>query len=701
MNDFGLEEDVQEGALASSIDEIFSEDGLLARELSGYEMRPSQIELSKAVYSQMQGEYNLCGEGVCGVGKTISYLVPAIKTGKKTVVATANIALQEQLINKDLPFLEKVFGDCFVYVLLKGRNNYICREKIEKVREDFDSRQMLFTGQYSCDIGQAEKILKWALKTESGDRSELDFEPQSKLWSKCSSTKDDCLGKQCDYRGECFVEKAREDVKEADIIVTNYHILFSYVKVLREQGFSILPEFDYLICDEGHKISDIARSFFGWEFSKIQFFTLINVLRKVEDLARQSAILFESLDEDVQEKKIMSTGMAVSVSDVHEFSDPEKWFGKFDRAFEDFWYSVNCFHDSREHYNGVGCSRFNGKKSGLDVREFIGCMCQLQFIFWWMSESVAESSKVQKKYRQHSKKSGLLNGYLIELDELNDPNGVYYVECKKKDSPLGIVKRKIDVSDDLWNGLFSQQPTFVTSATLAVGGDCKFIRKQMGLKESREIIVGSPFDFKNQAMMILSRHAPDPTKRDEYPDEVAKVIEHIISKSKGRALCLFTSYRVLNTVKNWLTPERAGGYNILCQGEMPRMKLVKKFKDDVHSVLLGVESFWAGVDVPGESLSCLIIDKIPFKGPGDPVWEAMCEREGDRWFFNLSVPTAAIQFKQGVGRLIRSKTDRGVVVVLDRRMITKRYGGTFIDSLPEMRPQTTLKGSVISRFIDG
>lgn len=639
--------------------DVLGEGGVLAQALDHYEKRPAQEEYALAISNAFTNEKNMMAEAGTGTGKSFGYLVPAIlhatRKGQCVVVATANIALQEQLNEKDLPFLKEVLPIDFSFGLLKGKNNYICLNQLEH------QKKIMF------GKGDVEKqIEKWAEITETGDKSELEIEPPSAIWRHYSVTSEECIN--CELRKGCFSKRARQQVVESDIIVCNYHLLFAHVKVKMDTGMDlVLPEFSILICDEGHKLTDIARSFFGWEMSG----SATNRLRKKLLSVIKEAAKAVNKSERLGKQKTLDN-MRKDVDQLGKAS--EKLFKNLERI-----------HGTKRGGTKIRKNILKGAAFINALREAGNDFSLLKEVNYKMDKS--DISAECKKKRNLAFK---LAEQLEEAEKLEDKMAVYFTEQMGQSKIIKLVKRKIDVASDLRNNLFKDRTSIITSATLAVEGRCSYIKNGMGLGDAKEIIVGSPFDFEKQCAIVVSSQAPNP-KEQGYIEKLGKIVEFIIDEMKGRTLGLFTSYKNLNAVRDYLMEHNPNGYTLLCQGDAPKMKLIAKFKEDVSSVLLGTESFWSGVDVPGEALSCLIIDKLPFRSPGDPVWDELCARD-ENWFWNLAIPAAVIQLKQGCGRLIRRKTDKGVIVILDNRLATKGYGNKFASSLPPMTMIKSLKG---------
>lgn len=629
------------------IDEVFGSQGILAKHFDGYSPREGQIVMAKAVDKSLAEGRHLMVEGPTGTGKSLAYGVPAAwhatKSGQRVAIVTANIALQEQLFVKDLPFLAKVLPWSFRYALIKGRNNYLCidRWQDEQKESSFKNRRN------RRQLSEYRSILKWAGHTKEGDKSELDFEPNSGIWRLFSVTSDECKGKDCRHFEDCFAEKAKAKVADADVFVTNYHLLFADLKVrAATETASVLPDYSYVICDEGHKAADIAREFFGFRIS--------------EGSVRFASRLLGRLREE------------------ELYSDMESQASEF-------------FYDLKKLYNSKGYkTRFKKPPESVRWTGLRDSLSKANKVFADEMET-APTSDEKASFRRAATAAARMSSNISAAMTLADDKSVYFLE----ESPNGsvILKGKpISVGEFLSTALFGHSSVVTTSATLAVSGGFSHVIEELGAPDPDSLIVSSPFNFKEQVLLIVPDNMPPPTN-PAYPQAVAKAVSEIIKMADGKTLGLFTSYRNLG-----IAHEKAltTGYNVFRQGDMPRTMLVEKFRKDVKSVLLGTESFWAGVDVPGEALSCVIIDRLPFPTPDDPVLDAITGRDSN-WFMNYSVPRAIIAFKQGFGRLVRSISDRGVVVVLDQRIATKSYGRLFLASLPDVPKSRKLEN--VGRFL--
>ncbi len=607
------------------IRQIFDPGGLLERKSRRYEPREGQVRMAEAVERAIAEKSHLAVEAPCGIGKTYAYLVPAIaralESDARVIVCTANIALQEQILEKDLPALAKVFPRKFTYALIKGINNYLCLDRFEETKQElpwiaFDVRE----------LRQWERLQAWEEETPSGDISDLEFEPLESLWGRVNGVSELCNGAQCRFYQDCFAMDARRRVRGAQVIVTNYHLFFAHLAVRAASGVdAVLPPAPIVVCDEAHEMADIARDFFGRRLTPFSVNMLVrgaNFLRRggvAEDLRRASRAFFERVRRS-----------------------PETRLRKPD------WIQADDLAGSVTEYRKL-----------LDEAR----------------ESTADEAELDR-IAKFSLAAGHYSGRLQAFLALDDPNMVYWVE--RTGEAARLCSRVIDVSGVLEQELFRKTPTVVlTSATLTAAGDFGFLKRETGLPETRELRVDSPFDFPSQAILVAPRLEKGPND-EGFAAEIAGHINRILRFLGGRTMCLFTSYRNLEACA---AAARETGVTILRQGDRPRSKLLAQFRRDEGTALFATASFWQGVDVPGEALSCLTIDKIPFLSPGDPLLEALQERDPDS-FRNYSLPKAILDLRQGFGRLIRARSDRGVVVIFDNRLFTKSYGGDVLASLP-------------------
>jgi len=644
--------------------DVFGPGGLFASRFPGYEMREGQVALARMVDQAMRDGRHALLEGPCGSGKSISHAVPAVwhahHRKKRVVIATANIALQEQLIKKDLPMLASVLPWPFTYALLKGRNNFLCRER----HADSEARGELGT-LYDADQRQADDILAWARETSTGDVSELPFVPAPAVWSRFAVGSDECLGTGCQYRATCFSERAKTAAQDADIIVTNYHLLCVHLATRRETGEDlVLPAFDLLVLDEAHRLAEIAREYFGFTSSEHAARRLARAAEDFGDrelgqtLRREAKQLFEAIDRVGRSPsyrcRLRTPGFASAGALVA---------------------ALAALTRLAQQTAMRAAARASGDDDSGEAVDH---------------EKLARIAKARNVRRQ----AETLAARLQEAVSLSDPGKVYFIETEgKARTKLGA--KVIDVASILRAELFDRTASVtLMSATMTTGGTFDFLRKETGVpKNALELVAESPFDFAKQALLILPPGIPDP-REPGFVDAVKDTVQQVIDTCGGRTLALFTSYKNLNAVYDGIA---GNGHRVLRQGDLPPTELARQFKDDIDSVLLGTESFWTGIDVPGPALTAVVIDKLPFPHPDDPVVDAICARD-PRAFSNYLIPRAIILLRQGVGRLIRAQTDIGVVVLLDRRIAEKPYGKRFLRSLPPM--MTSRKLDNIARFLE-
>ena len=644
---------------------IFGPDGVIAKAHPEYEHRPGQIEMAEAVLRAFEQKHHLIVEAGTGTGKTLAYLVPAIAaacgSGARVVISTGTKNLQEQLMDKDIPFLQEILPAKFRAAVMKGRNNYACLHRIKRaettpVLEGLDQ------------IDQFDEVFRWVTRTETGDRAELSNLPENlPFWRHIDARSDTCLGQKCPDFEPCFLTRMRQRAMDADIVVVNHHLFFADLALRNGAYGAVLPDYAAVILDEAHQIEDVASEYFGVQVSSYQ----------IDDLLRDVGFL--KIEDREAEKEL--TRISARIQRFADF----------------FWIS---FHEGRGLEGrfalapGYGTARGSERVTAPDAEAdetsalpanassdaynaLDNALHRLETTLDVLKDAPADAESILRRTRQ-------LRFDLSFIIKAGDKRFVYWLERRGR----GVFLRAspIDVSGLLQDKLFEKVPTVVlTSATLSSAGNFRFIRERLGLDQPEEMIAESIFDFENQAVLYLPPQLPDPRSPQWGAAAAAEVIK-IVTATEGRAFVLSTSVSGMNELFERVAAQV--DFPCFVQGSASKGSLLKKFRETPNAVLFATSSFWQGVDVRGEQLSCVIIDKLPFAVPSDPIIAARqrhIEEQGDSSFYEYSVPQAIISLKQGLGRLIRSTTDRGVLAVLDPRLRTKMYGQTFLQSLPPCR----------------
>lgn len=617
----------------------FSAGGLLEQAIDGFAARQAQIDMAEAVDEAIENHSTVIVEAGTGTGKTFAYLVPALMSGKKVIVSTGTKNLQEQLFHRDLPLIRDAVAsemDGQTIALLKGRSNYLCLHRLYQHTTHVPSNDKAL-------IDDLNKVKHWSISTNYGDVSELEsVSEQSTVFSYVTSTADNCIGSECPDFDECFLVRARKRAMEADVVVVNHHLFFADLAI-KDTGFGeLVPQAEVVIFDEAHQLPDIACDYFGQSLTS----------RQISELCRDVTMEYRAKLTDMKQLSKAAQKLELTVSDWRLCFPMEPMRGNW-----------------REH------------SARADIQQImLRLQTDIDFLYQVLKLAVSRTKVIDQCFDR-------CVSIMAQLDRFNDVSKTgfsYWFETSRRQvsinlTPLSIADKFSEVikqTDSSW---------IFTSATIAVNDSVEHYRQQMGLTGAKSLLLDSPFNYQEQAMLCVPRYLPEPNAYDRV-DALVYIAKRLIMSLNGRCFLLFTSHRMLRMVAQKLSPEVT--QPLLIQGQMGKMALLDKFIRSGNGVLLGTASFWEGVDVKGDALSCVMIDKLPFTAPDEPLLQARiedCRLKGIEPFNHVQVPQAVIALKQGVGRLIRAVDDKGVLVICDNRLTSRQYGDVFVKSLPPMR----------------
>lgn len=618
------------------LERVFAPGGWLARNHPNYEYRKAQLEMAEEVESALENRRHLIVEAGTGTGKTLAYLVPILRSGQRVVVSTGTKNLQEQLFFKDIPFLQKLAPGTRA-TLMKGRQNYLCRQKFYDIE-----KQPVLSGMK--EMKQYAQLREWEARTETGDRAELEDMPDTnELWPRIDARRETCTGQKCPQFERCFITLMHQRAAESDILVVNHHLFFADLALKQTDYATLLPDYHCVVFDEAHEMEDVATRYFGLQLSNY----------RVEELGRDTEIAVRTKGLEVPE-------VNESVAELR-------------RRSELFW---SLFPASEGRFS------FENRDEFLEHHRAVYSALLNSFV-----RLGSELNRVKDRPEEILNLARRAEELLVSFEQVmegKDRNAVHWWE--RRGRGIFLEAAPIDVSSILRERLFDQVETVIlTSATLAVAGNFDFLKARLGVQNAREKIFASHFNFEEQAMLYTPANLPDPRSPD-FPRRAAAEVIELLKATRGRAFVLFTSYNQMWDLYERVRPQVR--YPVIMQGSAPAPALLKRFRSTPHAVLFATSSFWQGVDVQGQQLSAVIIDRLPFAVPSDPVVQARIRQineEGGNAFIQYQVPEAVIALKQGFGRLIRSEEDHGVLAILDNRLVRKPYGRIFFESLPGYR----------------
>ena len=636
------------------IEKVFGEGGLIAQNHENYEYRLGQIKMAEAIAGAFEDKRHLMVEAGTGTGKTLAYLIPAIAASlgskKRIIISTGTKNLQEQLMEKDIPFLQKILPKKFSAAYMKGRSNYACLYRVKKAEH-----QPVLDGLDELD--HFRQVGRWVYETQTGDRRELTGLPENlPFWSRINARSETCIGQKCPDFEPCFITRMRVRAEDADIVIVNHHLFFADLAVRGNQFGKVIPDYGAVIFDEAHMIEDVAADYFGIQVSNYQ----------IEELVRDADALPIT-------DAVVTSGLTRAAAKIMAYSE-QFWSRSSTARFDGRFQLDQDLFAVRDRAGEITPTLLGESYGALQ-----DSLASLETSVELFADKIPEAESLARRIGQARKD-------LEFVTSQDNSNFVYWLE--KRGKGMFIQATPINVSSLLKEKLFDKVETCVlTSATLASNGSFNFVRDRLGLdgRKTSGMVAPAAFDYEKQALLYLPKAMPDP-RSPEFVQIAAGEITKILQATEGRAFVLATSNQSMNALYELVSMRL--NFPCLLQGTMSKTGLLERFRETKNAVLFATASFWQGVDVQGEQLSCVIIDKLPFAVPTDPVVAArsrFIEENGGRAFFEYSVPQAVITLKQGIGRLIRSRNDRGVIAILDPRLRTKGYGKDFLQSLPRMR----------------
>ncbi|HHG3356421.1 TPA: ATP-dependent DNA helicase [Vibrio parahaemolyticus] len=622
------------------IAKTFSSDGALGKAIPGFQARQPQIDMAEAVSSAIKEQSQLVVEAGTGTGKTFAYLVPALLSGKKVIISTGSKNLQEQLYHRDLPLMVNALGFYGQVALLKGRSNYLCLDRL--------SRQMVESHTNESDptlLTQLVKVRSWSSETKTGDLGDCEDLPEdSMIIPTITSTNDNCLGKECPSYADCFVLKARKRAMDSDIVVVNHHLFLADLAI-KETGFGeLIPEADVFIFDEAHQLPDIASEYFGQSVSS----------RQIHDLAKDIEIAYRTEAKDMRQLQKVGDKLLQSAMDMRIVLGEPGFRGNWREAMQ----------------------------SESIKRELVRLTDSLDLAIDVLKLALGRSQLLDTAFER----ANLIKGRIERVCDVDITGYSYWYDTSPRHFTLHITP--LSVADKFHEQIEIKQGAWIfTSATLAVSGDFKHFTDRLGLKPKQQFSLPSPFDYEKQARLCVPRYLPEPNSPG-LADKLVRMLAPVIEENDGRCFFLCTSHSMMRELGEKF--REVLDLPVLMQGEMSKQKTLAEFMELGNALLVATGAFWEGIDVRGDALSCVIIDKLPFTAPDDPLLKARiedCRLRGGEPFTEVQIPDAVITLKQGVGRLIRDQKDHGALIICDNRLVTRDYGGTFLGSLPPI-PRT-------------